>query len=1111
MDLAKKLRSSLLKHPEVIFNRTQIAIMIGNIFNSDKAKLLMIAYDSGIVKQIYASFPITNKEIDQLIEKLRIERKIVYYTEAHWTINMWFSCLNKVVVEKIKQIKNNNKNTMRGSAWDNEELLNSSNNLAAALGVSITPQINSNSGGTSSYVEYTNNIPLANNQIKNSLKNSSKTDIRFSVLPNSVGTNVSTKQKEIYNDEEYKKFYINPSLNLKDGQIHIPCDIESDCGFTIYGLKRSLICKSQSAAIYALIYNFLTRSSKPNIKDISTHIKKSEELELSPSFCIKIYRASILILNLIRNNYISNTLIELSCRENDKLPLTYAVDLINAYAKIFCDIADIKYTQLQIKINPASRLYVSLAKDEKHTDGIYCEANTNFITNARELWYCQNIKYNLTNRHLSYLEKFLHIISPFENFKEGQFEALKAMLNSGNSSICIMPTGSGKSLIYYLASLLQPLPLFIVAPTEILIKDQIRNLKKFYQIDNVAHLNFLEDTNFKNFEIRNSLNYLTPMTLQNCDLLSSFRGINTRTHKIYVSVPNEAPTKQDECLVKDSSLIYRVVVDEIHCLSSWCHDYRPEYLMLSRFLNKYLSRVKIWGFTATASLTVIEDIQQQLNIKPSDIFSPISFDKYNLHYKFLCADSKDDMIGILRRIVSKLLKNNERAIVFTKSDSDAKQIANVINQAVVFSSDSLETYQSFVDNKSKILVTSKELGVGIDLPNVSNTIHFGLPLSKYEYVQEIGRAGRANEEATSYVIYLKNSPDNIPVALLNRNTRIEELVRLLQKKYVNNDYTLIYKALTNDFLSKEALYEQLLELYKEFPKFGHTSKLFTWDNLKNAKRNLYMLYVTGSIYDWHTYSHDNSSHGIKIFIDINHTATIDPNALDGMKKKITNYFIAMKSDQFYKEKVFQASTPEEIIKIYTDWYYNKYLYTQKEQFLDLYDFITKNTTSSDSDITDQIAEYFTLPFERLVYDETYYNDMPINLLIHKATKGIGRKQLVNIEKINSNRYSYKLDLLIFLGRMKNYDDFNDNRLERLLLYASKDEIKLVVGAISSVYHHCSIESKLKVLKYIEKNKLKLGITLDSFIRLTYYGKLKDVIFYGILAQKVNHLFSEIGV
>ena len=66
------------------------------------------------------------------------------------------------------------------------------------------------------------------------------------------------------------------------------------------------------------------------------------------------------------------------------------------------------------------------------------------------------------------------------------------------------------------------------------------------------------------------------------------------------------------------------------------------------------------------------------------------------------------------------------------------------NQTVAFSSDDLETYQSFVDNKSKILITSKELGVGIDLPNVSNTIHFCLHLSKYEYVQKIGRVGRAD-------------------------------------------------------------------------------------------------------------------------------------------------------------------------------------------------------------------------------------------------------------------------------------------------------------------------------------------------------------------------------
>lgn len=63
MDFIGKLRSSILKHPEVIFNRTQIAIMIGNIFSNEKAKLLMIAYDSGIVKRICANFSITNCKI----------------------------------------------------------------------------------------------------------------------------------------------------------------------------------------------------------------------------------------------------------------------------------------------------------------------------------------------------------------------------------------------------------------------------------------------------------------------------------------------------------------------------------------------------------------------------------------------------------------------------------------------------------------------------------------------------------------------------------------------------------------------------------------------------------------------------------------------------------------------------------------------------------------------------------------------------------------------------------------------------------------------------------------------------------------------------------------
>ena len=123
-------------------------------------------------------------------------------------------------------------------------------------------------------------------------------------------------------------------------------------------------------------------------------------------------------------------------------------------------------------------------------------------------------------------------ISPFDTFKEGQFIALKNMLGTNGHSICIMPTGSGKSLIFYFASLLQPLPMFILAPTEILIDDQIRNLKKFHHIYNVSHLKLTTDNDFSKFEMRNSLMYLTPTTFQNRHLLVKCQYINSEHNLI---------------------------------------------------------------------------------------------------------------------------------------------------------------------------------------------------------------------------------------------------------------------------------------------------------------------------------------------------------------------------------------------------------------------------------------------------------------------------------------------------------------------------------------------------------------------------------------------------
>lgn len=118
--------------------------------------------------------------------------------------------------------------------------------------------------------------------------------------------------------------------------------------------------------------------------------------------------------------------------------------------------------------------------------GVYVRNNTEITTNARELWYGKPISYHFTKANLPDLERILREISPYTYFKEGQFEVLCKMVSARKHTVCIMPTGSGKSLIYYMISILQPLPLFIVAPTDILIDDQIRNLKQIHHIDNVS-------------------------------------------------------------------------------------------------------------------------------------------------------------------------------------------------------------------------------------------------------------------------------------------------------------------------------------------------------------------------------------------------------------------------------------------------------------------------------------------------------------------------------------------------------------------------------------------------------------------------------------------------
>ena len=90
-----------------------------------------------------------------------------------------------------------------------------------------------------------------------------------------------------------------------------------------------------------------------------------------------------------------------------------------------------------------------------------------------------------------------------------------------------------------------------------------------------------------------------------------------------------------------------------------------------------------------------------------------------------------------------------------------------------------------------------------------------------------------------------------------------------------------------------------------------------------------------------------------------------------MKKRLRDYFELLGNDREAIAKTDRAATPEEVIRVYVDWYYLKYLYRHNEQFLDMYEFISTNLNSNNETVTSGIKEHFVLPFIKLKDDEAY--------------------------------------------------------------------------------------------------------------------------------------------
>jgi ATP-dependent DNA helicase RecQ len=320
-----------------------------------------------------------------------------------------------------------------------------------------------------------------------------------------------------------------------------------------------------------------------------------------------------------------------------------------------------------------------------------------------------------------------------ETFRTPQEEIIQSVLD-GNDTFALLPTGGGKSVCFQIPALLLNGICLVVSPLIALMKDQVqnlqsRNIKAIALTGGVSQdevIDILDNCQFGNYKFL----YLSPERLQ---------------HDWIVERLKQLP-------------INIIAIDEAHCVSQWGHDFRPAYLKISE-LKTAFPKTPFLALTATATKRVQEDICKNLALENPHFFTK-SFTRENLAYHVIKTEDK------LFKIQQILTKNPQSSIIYVRNRKSCIETSQQLNQlgfSTTFYHGGLpakekeKNMQSWLENKSQVIVATNAFGMGIDKSDVKTVIHIQLPENIEIYYQEAGRAGRNGEKA--FGIILTNSGD----------------------------------------------------------------------------------------------------------------------------------------------------------------------------------------------------------------------------------------------------------------------------------------------------------------------------------------------------------------